>query len=115
METRVINSTDDPGFFVLEILLRLLGVGNDPEQLRQAVGYRPLGVGEMVSYARKNGLAARCLKSNWERLSSHPLPGIAVLRNGSFLVLGKVETIFGVARAGLELIEPRERIYRRQA
>jgi hemolysin D len=90
METRVINSTDDPGFFVLEILLRLLGVGNDPEQLRQAVGYRPLGVGEMVSYARKNGLAARCLKSNWERLSSHPLPGIAVLRNGSFLVLGKV-------------------------
>ena len=36
------------------------------------------------------------------------------LRPSAFLVLGKVETIFGVARAGLELIEPRERIYRRQ-
>jgi hemolysin D len=101
METRVINSTDDPGFFVLEILLRLLGVGNDPEQLRQAVGYRPLGVGEMVSYARKNGLAARCLKSNWERLSSHPLPGIAVLRNGSFLVLGKVTGDMAIVLAPL--------------
>jgi hemolysin D len=90
METRVTNSPDDPGFFVLEILLRLLGVGTDPEQLRQAVGHQPVGVAEMISYARTSGLAARCLRSNWEQLSKHPLPGIAVQRNRSFLVLGRV-------------------------
>lgn len=90
METRVIKSKDDPGFFVLEILLRLLGVGSDPEQLRQTVGYGAVGVEEMVNYARKIDLAARCCNSNWEQLSRQPLPGIAALRNGSFLVLGKV-------------------------
>ena len=34
---------------------------------------------------------------------------------GGYLVLGKVETIFGPARGALELIEPRERIYQRPA
>jgi hemolysin D len=90
METHVTNSPDDPGFFVLEILLRLLGVGTDPEQLRQAVGRQPVGIEEMVNYARTIGLAARCLTSNWAQLSNLPLPAIAVQRNRSFLVLGRV-------------------------
>jgi len=34
---------------------------------------------------------------------------------GGILVLGKVETIFGPARDRLDLVEPRERIYRRVA
>ncbi len=34
---------------------------------------------------------------------------------GGILVLGKVETIFGPARDPLELVDPRERIYRRAA
>ena len=37
------------------------------------------------------------------------------LAPSGFLVLGKVETIFGPARTQLDLIEPRERIYRRPA
>jgi hemolysin D len=82
--------TDDPGFLVLEVLLRLLGIGIEPEQLRRAVGSHAVGVKEMVSYARKAGLVARCSKSAWERLPGCPLPAIATLRNGSFLVLGKV-------------------------
>jgi hemolysin D len=99
METRITNSPEDPGFFVLEILLRLLGVGTDPGQLRQAVGHQPVGVDEIVNYARSTGLAARCLKSNWAQLSNHPLPGIAVLRNGSFLVLGRVTDKMAVVLA----------------
>ena len=35
------------------------------------------------------------------------------LRPGGLLVLGKVETLLGTARARLELLDPRERIYRR--
>jgi chemotaxis protein methyltransferase CheR len=37
------------------------------------------------------------------------------LAPGGVLVLGKVETIFGPSRSRLELVEPRERIYRRPA
>ena len=35
------------------------------------------------------------------------------LEAGGFLVLGKVETIFGPARTKFDLVEPRDRIYRR--
>ncbi|MGE0353290.1 MAG: protein-glutamate O-methyltransferase CheR [Gemmatimonadales bacterium] len=37
------------------------------------------------------------------------------LRPGGYLVLGKVETVLGPARERLELVDPRERIYRRPA
>jgi chemotaxis protein methyltransferase CheR len=37
------------------------------------------------------------------------------LAPGGFLVLGKVETIFGPARERLTLLDPRERVYRRAA
>ncbi|HYS21921.1 MAG TPA: protein-glutamate O-methyltransferase CheR [Gemmatimonadales bacterium] len=37
------------------------------------------------------------------------------LRPGGLLVLGKVETLLGAARVRLELLDPRERIYRRPA
>ena len=37
------------------------------------------------------------------------------LAPGGYLVLGKVETLFGPARERLQLIDPRERIYRRPA
>jgi chemotaxis protein methyltransferase CheR len=39
----------------------------------------------------------------------------AALAPGGFLVLGKVETLFGPARDRLTLVEPRERVYRRPA
>ncbi|HMF67464.1 MAG TPA: cysteine peptidase family C39 domain-containing protein, partial [Phyllobacterium sp.] len=41
-------------------------------------------------YARKSGLAARCSQSAWTKLAGDQLPAIATLRNGSFLLLGKV-------------------------
>src|SRR4030088_1660715 len=90
MEATAKASTDDPGFFVLEILLRLLGIGVEPEQLRRQIGFPAVGVKEMVGYARNAGVAARCSKIAWERLPRCPLPAIAVLRNGSFLLLGRV-------------------------
>ena len=90
MEVNAKAAIHDPGFFVLEILLRLLGVGIEPEQLRRDDGSSAVGIEEMVSYATKAGLAARCSKSSWRWLAAHPVPAIAVLRNGSFLLLGKV-------------------------
>ena len=37
------------------------------------------------------------------------------LRPGGYLVLGKVETLVGAARERLELVDVRERLYRRPA
>jgi chemotaxis methyl-accepting protein methylase len=37
------------------------------------------------------------------------------LAPGGFLVLGKVETLFGPARDRLTLLDPRERVYRLSA
>ena len=37
------------------------------------------------------------------------------LAPGGYLVLGKVETLLGPARERLQLVDPRERIYRRPA
>src|SRR5262249_41946331 len=44
---------------------------------------------EMLRCAKEFKLKARVGRTKWERLSSTPLPGIAVLRDGGFLILGK--------------------------
>jgi subfamily B ATP-binding cassette protein HlyB/CyaB len=79
----------DPGLFVLVGLLGFNGIGADAEQLRHRLGTDRIGVPEMLRCAKELGLKARSLKSRWERLAPTPLPGIAVLRDGSFLLLGK--------------------------
>ena len=87
-------TTDKPdqaesGLAALVLLLRFHGIGANPEQ----IGHRfdgNVGVQEMLLCSREFGLKARAYRSNWQRLSKTPLPGIAVLRDGRFLILGKV-------------------------
>jgi len=90
MKANVRTLIDDPGLFALDVLLRLLGIGVERQQLRRDVGSSAVGVKEMVRYARKAGLAARCSKSAWKRLAGAQLPAIAALRDGGFLLLGRV-------------------------
>jgi subfamily B ATP-binding cassette protein HlyB/CyaB len=81
----------DTGLTALVSLLRLQGVAAEPAQLHHQLGLagKPVGVVEMVRCARQLGLKARILSTRWARLARTPLPGIAELRDGSFLVLGK--------------------------
>jgi len=80
----------DSGLSVLVIMLRLQGIGADAAQLRHRIGHHTVGVPEMLRCARELGLKASSYKTKWTRLPSTPLPGIAVLRDGDFIVLGKV-------------------------
>jgi ATP-binding cassette, subfamily B, bacterial HlyB/CyaB len=80
----------DPGLSVLVTMLRFQGIGADPAQLRHRLGHGPVGVPEMLRCAKELGLKARSYNTNWGRLASTPMPGIAVLRDGGFIVLGKV-------------------------
>ena len=80
----------DPGLSVLVAILRFHDIGVEPAQLRHRLGHRTVGVPEMVRCAKELGLKARSYKTNWKRLTSTPMPGIAVLRDGDFIVHGKV-------------------------
>jgi ATP-binding cassette, subfamily B, bacterial HlyB/CyaB len=80
----------DQGLSALVILLRLSGIGADPDQIRHSFGGATIGVPEMLRCAKEFGLKARLCKTTWARLARTPLPAIAVLRDGGFLILGKV-------------------------
>jgi subfamily B ATP-binding cassette protein HlyB/CyaB len=79
----------DPGLFVLVTLLRCHGIGAEPEQLRHRFGQGTIGVAEMLRCAKDLGLKARAYRTEWKKLAATPLPAIAVLRDGGYLVLGK--------------------------
>ena len=79
----------DSGLVSLVILLRCHGIGAEAEQIRHRCGTPTIGVTEMLRCAKELGLKARARKTSWDRLVNTPLPGIAVLRDGGFLVLGK--------------------------
>jgi ATP-binding cassette, subfamily B, bacterial HlyB/CyaB len=72
------------------MLLRFHGLGVDPEQIRHRFGAGIIGIPEMLRCAKELGLKARSRLTNWERLVKAPLPGIVSLRDGGFLLVGKV-------------------------
>src|SRR5260370_28228032 len=80
----------DPGFVALAVFLRLHGVGGGPEQIRRLCGTARIGVAEMLRCAGQLGLKVCSRTTSWKRLAGTPLPGIAALRTGGFLLLGKI-------------------------
>jgi ATP-binding cassette, subfamily B, bacterial HlyB/CyaB len=84
-----IPGPNDPGLTALVMLLRFHGVGADPAQIRHQCGTAAIGTSDMIRCAREFGLKARELKTSWSRLANTPLPAIAGLKDGGFLLLGK--------------------------
>ncbi|MBR1254960.1 type I secretion system permease/ATPase [Bradyrhizobium sp. AUGA SZCCT0240] len=84
------GNADESALIALTILLRSHGIAADPGQIRHRVGAAGVGVTEILRCAKEFGLKARVQKTSWSRLAVTPLPGIAVLRDGGFLILGKV-------------------------
>src|SRR4030088_2556758 len=85
-----ISGPNDPGLIALVMLLRFHGIGADPAQIRHQCGTAAIGIGEMIRCAKEFGLKAREVKSSWARLATTPLPAIAALKDGGFLLLGKI-------------------------
>src|SRR5467141_2628891 len=71
------------------MLLRFQGVPADPGQIRHRLGIARIGVPEMLRCAKDLGLKARAYRTDWSRLAKTPLPAIAALRDGGFLVVAK--------------------------
>ncbi|HEX3497923.1 MAG TPA: type I secretion system permease/ATPase [Stellaceae bacterium] len=83
------RKTTDPGLAALVTLLRFHGVGADGEQIRHQLGTAAIGIPEMLRCAKALGLKARARKTTWSRLAGTPMPVIAALSDGGFLILGK--------------------------
>jgi len=79
----------ESALMALVIMLHCHGIGAEPEQIRHRIGSAKIGVPEMLRCAKEMNLKAQFLSTRWERLATTPLPGIAVLLDGSFLILGR--------------------------
>jgi subfamily B ATP-binding cassette protein HlyB/CyaB len=79
----------DPGLESLVTLLHLQGVAADREQIRHRLGSAKIGAPEMLRCAKDLGLKARACRTGWSRLVKTPLPAIAALRDGGFMVIAK--------------------------
>ena len=80
----------ESGLLALMTLLRCHGIPAEAGQIRHRIGSAAIGVPEMLRYAKEMGLKARAKKTNWAWLAGTPLPAIAALRDGSFIILGKL-------------------------
>jgi subfamily B ATP-binding cassette protein HlyB/CyaB len=80
----------DSGLGAVVMLLRFHGIGADPGQIRHHFGGVGFGIAEMLRCAKEFGLRARVFAADWGRLANTSLPGIAALKDGNFLIVGKV-------------------------
>jgi len=83
------NPGVDPGLAALVMLLRFHGIAANPEQIRHQLGMATVGIGEMLRCAKDLGLKARSRKTNWARLAATPMPAIAQLKDGGFVIVGR--------------------------
>jgi subfamily B ATP-binding cassette protein HlyB/CyaB len=81
----------DPGLAALLMLMRFHHVPADRDQIIHRFGSgSPFGVSEMLRCAKAFSLKTRTVTSDWSRLAKTPLPAIAPMRDGGFLVLAKL-------------------------
>ena len=81
----------DPGLTCLTLLLRFYGIAVDADQIAHRLGTRIFGKTEMLRVGRQLGLKARTRSTAFARLAATPLPAIAALRDGGFVVLAKAD------------------------
>ena len=80
----------DPGLFTLLLSLRCHGINAEVELVRQRCKSATVGVTDMLRCASELGLKARAPTVKWKQLASTPVPVIASLRGGGFLLITKV-------------------------
>ena len=80
----------DPGLLTLILTLRSRGISAELEPIRQRYGWGALGIPEMLRCASDFGLKARTIAATWEQLATMPMPVIAALCDGGFLIITSV-------------------------
>lgn len=88
-EARAAAPQVDAGAAALAFALRVLGLPADPAQIRHQSGKHALGEGDILRAARRFPVKARAHRSRWQRLLKTPMPVIAALKEGGWLVVGR--------------------------
>jgi len=89
-ESGDIGGNGDTGLASLVLLLRFHGIAAEPDQIRHRFGGIAIGVPQMLRCAKDFGVKARLVPSSWQRLARLNLPAIVELRDGGFLIVGKI-------------------------
>ena len=90
MPSDVQQTTPDAGLAALVAMLRYQGVAADMSQIRHRIGTDTVAVPDILRCAKDHGLKASTFTTKWARLTKMPMPALAVLKDGSFLLMGKV-------------------------
>ena len=86
------SAVDTGGLQALCVLARLHQVAADPAQLRQRLGLaasEAIGSAELLQAAQALKLKARLVNTAAERLALTPLPALAIMHDGSVLLLAQ--------------------------
>jgi ATP-binding cassette, subfamily B, bacterial HlyB/CyaB len=83
------NAANNQGAAALSALLRYNGISVDAAQIHNRFG-AAIGARELLRCAKHFGAKARLVKLRWERLARMPTPAIGVMRDGGYLLIGKV-------------------------
>src|SRR4051812_27986656 len=89
MSTATDSNDTSSGLEALVTLMHFQGVAADREQIRHRLGTNKIGASEILRCAKDFGLKARACHTKWSRLTKMPLPAIASLRDGGFMVVAK--------------------------
>jgi ATP-binding cassette, subfamily B, bacterial HlyB/CyaB len=84
--------SDDSGLVSLAIIGRFHGIPVDPAQLKHdfAKPREPFTSADLVLAARRVGLKAKALQSDWSRLAQTALPALVLQKDGAWLVAAKL-------------------------
>jgi subfamily B ATP-binding cassette protein HlyB/CyaB len=80
----------DSGHAPLLMYLEPHGVAVEGPHLLHRFGTAKIGVVEMLRCAKELGLKARAVRTRRARLARSPLPAIAPMNDGRFLIPGKI-------------------------
>ena len=80
----------DPAAAALGILLQLLGIAANPDELLHAAGSPTLSETDLLVAARRFPVRVKAVAVSLAKLEQSPLPALASLNDGSWLVVGKV-------------------------
>ena len=80
----------DPGLAALIMMMQFQGVAADAAQIRHRIGPHSIGVPDMLRCAKDYGLKVSAFTTTWSRLARTPMPALAILNDGSYLLLGKI-------------------------
>ena len=78
------------GAAALAFALHVLSVPADAAEIGHHSGKTALDENDVLRAAKRFPVKARAVKSNFDRLLKTPLPALAALKDGSWLVIGKV-------------------------